>query len=355
MADIDVLLPELYSYRGVAVSKHNTPSPLAIGSYLYAREKAKSALEQTPALANLVKHILSAGETVFEAVLTPEEIEALENGTLKFGDSHIVDGTLYPRLYEIGDNGKEIRDRFATLQKSVRPNDVMPSLTSFAMQQQVQSVKKKLDEMNETLGLIEQGQRNDRIALCLSARQQYIEALTISDPSLQRVALMNAARTANDARFQLMQTMLTDIDVVVSGKGKISKKKKDEINANIREALVYVNDTTLIVANAHSLLGERDAFLATLMSYKVFIEEAFLTKTTDNHTYAEILYDHWNILKNGADFDWRKLPLQVSHDLQSAIDNSEFLTIPLHELYQLDRKVVLTIGTKAEPEEVQDV
>ena len=347
MATIDVLLPELYSYRGIVVSEHDKQDSLSKRSYSYAVEKAKSVLEQTPALANLIKNIFSAGEKVFEAVLTPEELEALANGTLKFGESHIVDGTLYPRLYEVGENGEAIRERFVTLQERTLPNDVMPSLTSFAMQQQIQSIKNKLDEISETLGLIEQGQRNDRIALCLSARQKYIEALAISDPALQRVALMNAASTANDARFLLMQTILTDIEAIAT-KQITKKKKKDEINAGIREALVYVNDTTLIAANAFSLLGEKNAFLATIMSYKVFIEEAFLSKTPEGFSYAEILYDHWNILKNGSEFDWRQLPVEVSQNLQEAIEHSESVTIPLHELYHLDRKVVLRIGTKAE-------
>ena len=172
----------------------------------------------------------------------------------------------------------------------------------------------QLKLMNRSIQRIEIGQRDDRIGLYLSARQQYIEALSIEDKNLQSYALLNAVNVANNAKFQLMQSIRSDLKQIVFD-NNIKKKEKNKLSEAIRSSLRYVNEATGLCVMTYSALGEKKPLLASLKSYQNFIQQTLLEKADGELTYAEKLHQNWH----GADDEWLKMPTKIVENLEEQI------------------------------------
>lgn len=193
-------------------------------------------------------------------------------------------------------------------QVNIKPNQMKPqlaeALNSMAVQQQLSEILDSLEEMNLKIESITQGQRNDRIGLYYSARQQYIEALNIKDSILKQQALMNVIKTANDARFLLMETMKTDIKFIMSknsnlfNDSKASSKEIEDKLMNIRESFKLINDATGICALSYTELDENEALKSSLCAYKNFIQQCLLNKNENNKLPYECLQQWDNLTDN---------------------------------------------------------
>ncbi len=226
------------------------------------------------------------------------------------------DGFL-PTLYD--ENGKFVK-QVVLKNEELNVNEVMKSknfentLSNLYIQQQMGEIIELLENLNQSLSRVERGQIDDRIGLYLSSKQQFLEALNIENQTFKQLSLSNAIKSANDARFQLMKSVNSNVRQMIQNQ-KLKTKDKDELLNNIRESMQYVNEATQLCISAYSLYGEDKAQIAVLQSYRNFIDTVFLDKN-ENRTNAEILHTNWN----GIDSDWLKFPTKLQSNIKEIID-----------------------------------
>lgn len=331
MEEIAAYDPNLYKIKTLT-DINNPQAPLLFSKIDKAASIVKSQLNSIPAFADAIDKFKSSGAISYIANLTKEQLEQLEKGEIKLGDSAKNPGSYTPNIYVPGEKG--IKGQL-TLSKQQMPSDFLSSMVSFNMQKQLQQISQQLIEINAKLDFIEQGQRNDRIALVFAARQQFIEASQIDDdPNLQKYIFSQAITTANQARYQLQTSLNSDIDALLSlGKFAHNKKKVNELSLRVRESLTYINVATIITAKSYAALGQQKAYLETLKSYKALLDETFYESKYNGSTYAQALYDNWDVEKFGDSIDWRTLPKSISKEISTVVNNSDLIQINLNELY----------------------
>ncbi|MGN0696402.1 MAG: hypothetical protein ACI4J5_06535 [Oscillospiraceae bacterium] len=323
----------------------STDSPLTYSGINKAAELVKRNINSLPGAADMIDKFRTSGAYEYVANLTKEELEKIEKGEIKLGDSSKEPGAKFPAIYEPGSKGNK---KYVTLSKKQLPSDFLSSVNSFVMQRELNRISQELIVINTKLDFIERGQRNDRIALVLAARQQFIEALCIeNDPFLQKSLFSQAITTANSARFQLHTSLNSDIESLLDlSKSSSNKKKVNTLSLNIRESLTYINVSAMISAKSYAAMEQQKAYKETLKSYKALLEETFYESKFKDATYAQALYDNWDVTRYGNSIDWRTLPENIINKISSAVNDSDLIQIDLNELYGLSEdggKVVLEV------------
>lgn len=346
MDEITEYDPDLYRIKTISDSQ-SPQSPLLYSSVSKAVSFIKERINSIPAIADAIEKFKTSGKVEFVANLTKEQLQQLENGEIKLGNSQQYTDAYTPNIYIPGEKG--IKGQLS-LSKQQLPSDFMSSMVSYNMQKQLQHISQELIEINSKLDYIEQGQRNDRIALVFSARQQFIEASQIEDLEFQKYIYSQAITTANQARYQLHTSLNSDIEALLSlSKSVLNKNKVNDLSLKIRESLTYINISAIITAKSYAALGQQKAYLETLKSYKALLDETFYESTFNGSTYAQALYDNWDIEKYGNSIDWRELPKEISNEISEIIDSSDHMQINLNEIYELPDskgKLMLKINTK---------
>lgn len=298
--EIDVLDLSIYSYN-----INNSDLTLLNNSQPVLLRNITKLIESSPAFTKLLKSIKPT--EILEAKMTETAKKLYDSGKIIL--KYRKDGNgIVPALY----NAKT--DKFvkglSLIRKNISP-ELSGALANLATQSQLQQILEQIEEMNTSIQLIQRGQRDDRIGIYFSARQKFIEALGMTNIELQAQALLNAAHTANDARFQLMQAMKSDIDNILNNK-KLSKPQKDELSNNVREALYFINKATEITATSFSALGQNKPMISALKSYQCFIKEIILVECDDGLTVAQKLHQNWA----GVDNKWLDYPKTLVDELE---------------------------------------
>jgi hypothetical protein len=303
---IDVLNPALYA---------DTSNVLAVqlfeSSQMILMNKTTRLMMQSPALSSFIQSIKPT--KILEANISETAQQMLDKGEWLLKYSKTKDGFL-PVLV---DKSNHFVHQVTLKSKEIAPQ-LSDSLTSLATQQQLAAVMQQLEMMNNSIQRIERGQRDDRIGLFYSARQQFIEASVMSDGLLQEQALLNAAKTANDARFLLMQTLKSDVQEIINNK-KLSKKERDKLSDGVRDSMRYINDSTGLCIAAFSALGEQRSVQSAMMSYKCFIENTLLCEVKgENLLVYEALHSNWA----GSDNEWLSMPKNLVSTVDKAIQQA---------------------------------
>lgn len=304
-AKINVLDKNLYDYD----KAHFSLSFFKQSNDILKR-KVIQLIEQSPAFNNFLASLKPSELFDVHMSQTAQEMYAKGEWVLKYSESK---GGLIPIL---SDKSGKFVQQVVLNRKNISPN-LSDALTNLSMQQQLGELIDQMEMLNNSIQRIERGQRDDRIGLYYSARQQYIEALSMTNDDMQSISLLNASRTANDARFQLMQTLKNDIDQIV-GNRRLKKKERDDLSNNVRESMQYINEAAGICVMSFSALGETNPMLAALRSYQCFIEQVLLSVGDDGLTQAAKLHQNWN----GSDNEWLNIPVKISEKLQNVIDNN---------------------------------
>ena len=327
-------------------------SPLLYSGVDKAVSFVKKHLDSVPAIADAVEKFKTSGAISYVANLTKEQLQKLENGEIKLGNSKQYADAYTPNIYIPGEKG--IKGQLLISRQEL-PSDFISSMVSLNMQKQLQQISQELIEINSKLDYIEQGQRNDRIALVFAARQQFIEASQIEDSEFQKYIYSQAITTANQARYQLHTSLNSDIEALLSlSKSAHNKNKVNDLSIKIRESLTYINISAIITAKSYAALGQQKAYLETLKSYKALLDETFYESTFNGSTYAQALYDNWDVKKYGNSIDWRELPRNISDNITSVINSSDYIRIDLNEVYGLTDKserVMLEIDTREDTDD----
>jgi tetratricopeptide (TPR) repeat protein len=291
---IDVLDESLYSYSDSDLSLLFLEQSQNI-----LKERVLEMIKKSPAFVKFLESLKMV--EVFDVNMSKTAKEMYESGkwTLKY--SKTKDG-LIPTLSD--ESGKFVE------QVTLNPKDIAPNLsdalTNLSLQQQLGQLMEQMKTLNNSIERIEIGQRDDRLGLYYSARQQYIEAISMSNETLQSHALLNTVNTANNANHQLMQSMRSEIEQIVRNK-KLKKNERDKLSTNVRNTLRYINETTELCVISYVALGENKSMLASLKSYQCFIKQTFLNEREDKLKTYQKLHQNWN----GTDNEWLQIPEQI--------------------------------------------
>lgn len=287
-----------------------------------AGETLLDVIGNTNAIINFVKS--TKPQQVYDVSIKDKVSSLFKDGKVRLGE--LKDGSGFMPNFvaneTINVDGKIYSENQIVAQARLNVKDITPDMANAIndciVNMQLSRINTKLDEMNKSIGNIEQGQRNDRIALVYSAEEQMREALATKDENLKKLLVSNAISTANDARFQLMETLKTDVKNVIVGTkatnlvDAIEKliKGNAEVTASIidkiRTAFFYINMSTSICAQGYMLLGEKGAMQKSIDVYKDFINDMFIKNDVMSHLQ---LYD-----KN-TDNMWLNKPKEIYETL----------------------------------------
>lgn len=161
------------------------------------------------------------------------------------------------------------------------PTDVAGAMQCLALQNQLNQIANGLREISEAcefnFGRVIQGQRDDSLAKLLSSRSIFIQALAISDESIQKQMLLQAVRDANSARAELAFQIKSDI-LLLGGEKSPKSTDMTKMVSDINKAIVAMNNAVQLSLYSYQALGERDAQLAVVKEHESFIKQVLLKK-----------------------------------------------------------------------------
>ncbi len=295
----------------------------SLATYSAVQDSSVRKIADSLIKGNLIKEIVSTGaksNVVEKANFLTARIDPYTQSMIDKGEWILKikkDSTGFlPTLYDKSGNFAKqlsLENKEIEVGKIAESNNVSNSLSNLYLQQQMSEIIEQLEVLNSAIQRVERGQLDDRIGLYLSAKQQFLEALNIGNENLKQLTLANAVKSANDARFQLMQTVSSNIKLLLQPtKRKI--KETDMLLNNIRESMKYANESTQLCIAAYSIHNEEKAQIAVLQSYQNFIDTAFLDKD-GSRTNAEILHTNWE----GNDSSWIEFPQKLKSNIETII------------------------------------
>lgn len=240
--------------------------------------KIEQMLYTSPSFINMVK--ASIPEQTFKAILTNEQKEKLANGTLKLMTKK--DGTLMANL--VNPKTKKIVSTISLQSVDLAP-ELSQAMTSYASQMQMAQIAEEIQQVQNAIEDVRQGQEYDRLATAYSCQQKLFQAMEIKNPELKSMALMRIALDAEDSRNLLMQSQNANLTFIKeqpdSFFGKlISGASGDKINQRmeeIRESLNAVNLVSLVEAMAYQEMGESSAAKKSLQYYAEYIDKSYIS------------------------------------------------------------------------------
>lgn len=273
-------------------------------------ERIARNIYKLPAFIELVKSMKPV--STWEAVIPESVSDALKRGDLTLRAAK--DGTgVVPAL--VNRQGKIVHWVRLT-QRECTPQ-LLGALNNFALQIQVGEIIQQLQALNERLRAIERGQRDNRIALVLGAKQKLIETLAIHNPDLRNALLIEAVSSANTARAQLMESMKTDVRGILSKKPGIGGNKTETMG-EVRRSFTYINMATGIIATAYTVFEEPLARAASLKAYQHFLNSIVLKQVG-----KDSLLQRLNSWDSVADDMWIKGPAVLNRNLALLIKNTD--------------------------------
>ena len=284
-SSIDVLDESLYSYDSTVFAL--TPAVQRRTSEGLIN-KVKQFVNSVPAAQKARDYVRSKTEYTPRLDLISDEIQqALQNGTAEIIPCKDSSNAFYLQIRatikglvingkEYGKNRKLKDIPIGTKQV---PTDVAGAMQCLALQNQLNQIANGLREISEAcefnFGRVIQGQRDDRLAKLLSRRSCFVQALAMSDESLQKQMLLQAVRDANSARAELAFQVKSDILLLGGDK---SPKSKDMVKmvCDINTAIVAMNNAVQISLYSYQVLSERASQLAVVKEHETFIKQVLL-------------------------------------------------------------------------------
>lgn len=255
--------------------------PAVARPLLKSAEKAFTKLEEmlysAPSFINMVRaHV---PEQTFQTVLSKDQKAKLASGALQLMTKK--DGSLTANL--VNPKTKKIISTISLQEVSLSPA-IAEAMTSYGAQMQLAQIAEQIQEVQQAVEEVRQGQEADRLATAYSCQQKLLQAAEIKNPELKAMALLRIVSDAEDSRNLLMQSQAANI-AFIKGQpesfiGKfLSGAKNEKINQRmqeIRESLNIVNLISLTEAMAYEELGEREASKKSLQYYADYIEKTYL-------------------------------------------------------------------------------
>lgn len=321
LSNVDVLDESLYSYDSTVFTL--TPAIQSRTSDSLIR-KIEQFIDSVPAAQKAKAYSQSRTEYIPRLDMVPEEVkQALKNGTAEMipcknsTDAFFLQirSTVKGLVINGEEYGMNRKIKDIPLSTSNIPVDVAGAMQCLSMQSQLNQISNGLKEISETcernFGRIVQGQRDDRLAKLFSSRSCFLQALAMSDESLQRQMLTQAIHDTNVARAELAFQIKSDISLL-SGEKSLKSTEMADMVRDINIAIVAMNNAVQTSLYSYQVLGERNAQLAVVKEHETFVKEVLLKEieTKDGKTLA------WEMIQSSGKSrstpgSFKQLPLRL--------------------------------------------
>ena len=237
----------------------------------------ENMLYSAPSFINAVKSLVP--KETLQAVLSDEQKAKIASGALKLMTKK--DGSLMATL--VNPKTNKIVSTIPLKSVKISP-EVSQAMTNYASQMQMAHIAEQIQLVQLAIEEVRQGQEYDRLALAYSCRQKLLQAMSIKNPELKTITLLQVVSDAEDSRNMLMLTQSANIEFIKLQPESFwekqfrgaSQKKIDARMAEIRESLCAVNMVSLAEVMAYQELGEPEAARQSLLHYANYIEKAYL-------------------------------------------------------------------------------
>lgn len=301
LLDRDVLDENLYSYENAiftltpAIQRRTSENLIRkIEQYVNSSPAIQKAIdslqdriEYIPRLDMLtdeIKKLLQEGKAEIIPLKNPKDTFYLQIRTAVKGI--VINGKEYGK-------SKKIKDIPLSTRKM--PTDITGAMQCLSMQGQLNKISDGLKEISEACKFnferIIQGQRDDRIAKLLGSRSSFLQALAISDRTLQQQMLLQAIHGANSARAELAFQIKSDI-ILLGCEKALKSKDMERIVFDINTAIIAMNNAVQISLYSYQTLGEHDAQLLVVKEHETFIKQVLLKEIE----YEGKNHSAWNLI-----------------------------------------------------------
>lgn len=255
----------------------------------------------------------TAPEAVLRAVLTDDQKQKIRDGVLEFMCKK--NGSLMAVLIDPQTKHTVYQVPLEAV-KEFNP-EILAKLSELTAQIQMAQVSIQMNEIQNAIEEVRQGQVSDRLSTAYSCQQKLLQAQCIKNPDLKRNALLKIAFDAEDSRNLLMQSQGTNISKLKDQPqdfiGKIFKgESTDKIDSRInelRDSLEAINMVSLTEAMAYQDLGEFDAARQSLEYYSGYLEQAYLA--------SDGLINRLDSMDSSTDCEWTKRLSQITRNINT--------------------------------------
>lgn len=240
-------------------------------------KRIERTLYSAPSFISAVK--AAVPEEVYQVILTDEQKEKIASGALKLMTKK--DGSLMANL--VNPETKKIVST-VTLGKVKLSPELSQAVTNYATQMQMAQIAEQIQIVQIAVEEVRQGQEYDRLATAYSCQQKLLQAMTIQNPRLKELALMQIASDAEDSRNLLMQSQSANAAFIRNQpesfwRKLISGATPDKVESRmneLRESLCAVNMVSLAEAMAYQEMGEAEAARVSFQYYANYIQNTYL-------------------------------------------------------------------------------
>jgi hypothetical protein len=295
-----------------------------------------SYINQIPNLAIIIENLKN--DEIFRVVVSPEITEKIKDGVYILKKR--VDGTGYLPTVADSTSGKFAKQVTLNVENVSNNLELLSSINNIMMQGQLNNIMHGIEEINRKINRILTGQENDRIALNNSAKQQYSEAILVNNDNLKYILLSNVIKTANDSKYQLIETMKNDIEYISDLsdnfidqliEGRKYKNKNDRMNS-LRRAFITINSATELCSASYFEMHEFDAMKKCINSYGSFIKDI---QASDNNIFIKL--NSWD---DKSDNFWIKYPKKTIENIDNLSSNNNVeelvIDVPIKLLKEYD-------------------
>ena len=271
----------------------------------------QSLLMKIPSFLELIHS--SFPETDWELDLPKHLKDKLQSGEMKLFTKK--DGTLLAQF-----KGKRGFGEHIPIKEVNRYPEMASAVNNYLVQRQMANIVELLNNIQEDVCTIIGSIQDDRIALCISAERQLLNARTIKNEAIKHHCYALAIQTAEDSRSQLMLSIKRSLGEVqdqpkhVIGMimaGDKSDKIKQRLN-EVQRGFVYMTRATLLECISFHDLKETDAMILCVTHYADFIQQ-----NLGGNTLLELNSEAGS---NMGDYFATSVP-QIKGKLDSIVDN----------------------------------
>lgn len=230
----------------------------------------------------------------------------------------------------------------ADLEKRILPNsNLVPALATSALAQQIAALQHQLEDIQESLNFVLQGQWNDRFAKIDAAKNELFLALHTNNSTLRQHLLANTLNLSCQGEFEISRSMKNEIEHI-NNLGYLSpgiKKKTKEHVENLMNHIPYLFDSWNVKMVLLQECNEYEAIKEETVRIRTEMRTIFSEKNIESLRSRT----HKGIGKNkiGKEYWTKELPVKINknaHLLAKICEQSHFLlslqesTIKLEEV-----------------------
>ena len=229
------------------------------------KNSIEKAIRNDEGVENQTKYVIDMDSDI---------LDSIENGDLKLVTSK--DGNIYAQLRNSnGKFGERLPIKKELEESGVTVDELQMALQVKAIEEQLHKIVDVLENIDKKVKNVLQGQHNDRKGLFYSGLSLFIESKQIQDVKLKKEMIAQALKSLNDAKFQMIQEIRSEIEYLVTEQYKKSKRSTvtiDEKISDIYKCYEVVYRASFVKAAIYQDCGEISAMLTAIDEYGRFIQ-----------------------------------------------------------------------------------